>query len=199
MPPIITALFALCSLSRQTLAHCPQSVCFLCSVYLNTSIVHPPHLHIWQPVVCICFEGQSLCLGSDLIRCTDVCPALSPAATPSTPFARFIFHARSRRPCPPTPACPPYHSIALCTLVSSRRKIYSVLPKQRTRLCFQAPMTVTDMYIMLSDSVRHATALPLFIWKLFITTGPCVAGDLLWLFRVAWLSFRRCWHAAAHE
>lgn len=67
--------------------------------------------------MCICFEGQSLCLCSDLIRCTDVCPALSPAATPSTPFARFIFHARSRRPCPPTPACPPlplYRSLHSC-------------------------------------------------------------------------------------
>lgn len=39
---------------------------------------------------------------------------------------------------------------------------------------FQASMTVTDMYIMLSDSVRHASSLLLFIWKLFNVSSPCV-------------------------
>lgn len=38
---------------------------------------------------------------------------------------------------------------------------------------FQVPMTVTDMYIMLSDSVRHASSLLLFVSKLFHVSGLC--------------------------
>lgn len=116
MPPIITALFALCSLSRQTLAHCPQSVCSLCSVYLNTSIAHPPHLHIWQPVVCICFEGQSLCLCSDLIRCTDVCPVLSGGDSVNT-VCTFHFSRPLTAAVPADPSLPPlplYRSLRSC-------------------------------------------------------------------------------------
>lgn len=49
---------------------------------------------------------------------------------------------------------------------------------------FQAAMTVTDMSIMLSDSVRHASSLLLFIWKLFNVSGLCIvetySGSLLY-------------------
>lgn len=151
---------------------------------------------IWIPQLCIthiCISDNWWC-GSALKGSLLVSEAISlgaqtfapfsPAAAPSTPFARFILHAHSRRLRPPTPAClcPPLAlplSSHSALLSRAGAKIYSVLPKRRTRLCSQAAMTVTDMYIMLSDSVRHATALPLFIWKLFITTGPVALLETL--------------------
>lgn len=86
-------------------------------------------LCIWIPQLCIpliCISDNRWC-ASALKDSLFVCAAislgaqtfapLSPPATPSAPFARFIFHARSRRPCPPTPACPPlplYRSLHSC-------------------------------------------------------------------------------------
>lgn len=40
---------------------------------------------------------------------------------------------------------------------------------------FQAPMTVTDIHIMLSDLVRHARSLLFFVWELFKLSSPCDA------------------------
>lgn len=114
--------------------------------------------------------------------------------TPSTPFVHFIFHACSFTPLPlhhphhpviPSPPVtlppPPPSPLLLHPLVLGQCKSRAFYCKgwyfwsQATHtFMFQAPMTVTDMYIMLSDSVRHASSLLLFIWKLFNVSDPCV-------------------------
>lgn len=168
--------------------------CF--SLYLNclcTLIVTYLHLHAWQLAAGVCCERQSLCLWRELIRCADVCPILFSAYSVNTicafHFSRLLFDSTPSASPPPmsTPArlslFPPLPPslLALYPLILGHCKSRAFCCKgwyfwsQVTHtFMFQAPMTVTDMYIMLSDSVRHVSSLPLFIWKLFNVSGQCV-------------------------
>lgn len=116
--------------------------------------------------------------------------------TPSTPFVHFIFHACSFTPLPlhrPRPLSTPARLLLFSPFATRpfpSRFLTLILGQWKYRafrckgwyfwsqvthtFMFQAPMTVTDMYIMLSDPVRHASSLLLFIRKLFNVSGQCV-------------------------
>ena len=152
------------------------------------------HLHVWQLAAGICCEGQSLCLWRELIRCADVCPILFSAYSVNTicafHFSRLLFRSTPSASIPPVNPSPPLAVSTLCPRPPPLFSIPLVLDRCKSRafcckgwyfwsqvthtFMFQAAMTVTDMYIMLSDSVRHASSLLLFIWKLFNVSGPCV-------------------------
>lgn len=123
-------MWYLCLQLRLHRLHCVAltRIFFLSQVfqYLNGTSLH---LHIWQLAAGICFEGQSLCLWSELIRCADVCPILFGAFSVNTicafHFSRLLFHSPSSvwHPPPSTPVClllfppvPPFlfHSLSSC-------------------------------------------------------------------------------------
>lgn len=166
------------------------------SCHLHVKCLHNAlHLLVSELAAGISCEGRSLCLWKELIRCADVCPILFSAYSVNTVcafhFSRLLFHS-TRSALPPPHRHPqlasrcfsPFHPLSLS---------FSIPPSWLGAFCckdryfrsqlthtvmFQAPMTVTDMYIMLSDSVRHASSLPLFIAKLFNVSGlwgPSVA------------------------
>lgn len=174
----------------------PQTVFFFfffCLKCLNTSMV----------CLCICISDNGLresalkdslfVSGANSLGVQTFAPSSS-VLTPSTPFVHFIFHACSFTPLPlhgthprqPQPAsccfpqCPPFpFSFSILLSGASANQEHSAaradISEVTHTFMFQAPMTVTDMYIMLSESVRHASSLPLFIWKLFNVSGLCVA------------------------
>lgn len=165
--------------------------------YLNGTSLH---LHIWQLAAGICFEGQSLCLWSELIRCADVCPILFSAFSVNTicafHFSRLVFHSApsvwhpppSNPVClllfPPVPPLPVSFSILLSGASANLEHFAARadISEATYTFMFQAPVTATNMYILLSDSVRHVGSLLLFIWKLFNMWGLCVVETYSGLF-----------------
>lgn len=155
------------------------------------------HLHFPGLAAGICCEGQCLCLWRELIRCAGVCPVLFGAYSVNTicafHFSRLCFHSSasalpptpinsyclplpisfSNHP-PPPPATTTTSSLAQCKSRAFCCEGWYSWSQVTHTFMFQASMTVTDMYIMLSDSVRHASSLLLFIWKLFNVSSPCV-------------------------
>lgn len=157
--------------------HLPLLLSFMSQVlvYLDGT-----SLHVWQLAARIGYEGQSLCLWRELIRCADVFPILFSTYSVNIicvfNFSRLLFHS--------TPFASPAINPSLPSAVfpSSLLILYPLVLdqcKSRAFCCkgwyfwsrvthtfmFQAPMTVTEMYIMLSDSVRHASSVLLFVWK----------------------------------
>lgn len=178
------------------------------------------HLHIWQLAAGIRFEGRSLCLWSDLIRCADVCPILFSADSVNTictfHFSRLLFHPSppsASKPCSSTPACllpPPPHCssfppcLLLYPLVWSQCKSgafccsgwyfwsNTCIYVSSTHDCDRRVYNV----IRLCQTCQRS---PVVHLKAIYRVKPVHRGDLLWFFPVPWLSFCRWWHAAAHE
>lgn len=118
---------------------------------------HPLQCLLHQHPLCISFFTPALSLPSLCITPTpdNPCPPLAvDASCPSPPF--------------------PLSISILLSWASANLEQGLHLSKVTHTFLFQAPMTVTNMYIMLSDSVRHASSLLLFIWKLFNVSGLCV-------------------------
>lgn len=86
--------------------------------------------------------------------------------------------------------CPPAFTISFSILLSwasvnlQHSAARADISEVTHAFVLQAAMTVTDMYIMLSDSVRHASCLLLFIWKLFnvsgLNAGETYSGSFLY-------------------
>lgn len=172
--------------------NCPRSVFSLCLECLHTTMAHRSICMSDNWLQESAVKDSLFVFGGNSLGVQTFAPS-SLVLTPSTPFVHFIFHACSFASLPLHPPVSPSPPLAVSALRPRPPPLFSIplvldRCKSRAFCCkgwyfwsqvthtfmFQAAMTVTDMYIMLSDSVRHASSLLLFIWKLFNVLGPCV-------------------------